>query len=127
MVSQQDRRDIWVAAVKGLCDDIERWAASRKWPVERQEKTITEQVYGTYAVPELAIATPQGRILINPIALDVRNADGRVDIEAFPSFVRFVLLRQRGEWVLSTDQGIRWPEGWSEETFGKLALELCAA
>jgi hypothetical protein len=115
----------WFRAVVALCDDIESWSKAKHWSVHRDEKTIVDDDRGPYSVDRLTIATPQGRILINPIGADVTSADGRVDIEAFPALVRLALLRKGEKWELRTDSGIKWPEPWGRKTFQNVALELC--
>jgi hypothetical protein len=120
------KRD-WIQSVTTLCDNIEKWANSKEWLVQRNEKIIEETQYGNYSVPELFLATPQGRLIVNPIGLDICGADGRVDFEAFPSLVRFVLLRKDNGWELLTEQGVRWPQKWGRNTFLDLAIELTRA
>ena len=57
---------------------------------------------------------------VEPVARDVVKADGRVDLYAFPSMNRMMLVRVGGKWVLKTDSGVKWPEPWGEQTFARL-------
>jgi hypothetical protein len=54
------------------------------------------------------------------------GAAGRVDLYAWPTLFRVMLLRspQDETWAIRTDSGLRWPNPWSEETFAQLALGL---
>jgi len=64
---------------------------------------------------------------LEPIARGTVGAQGRVDLYAWPSLFRVMLLHKpRGkdrplEWVVRTESGLDWPQAWSRETFLTLA------
>jgi hypothetical protein len=116
----------WKSAVGSLCSEIEAWAKGKRWLVDRHEKTI-EESGDSYSLPELFVHTPQGRIVVEPVAMNVADAEGRVDLVAFPSFQRLMLLREKGDWVLRTSDGLPWPQPWGPESFEDLMLMLSAA
>lgn len=83
---------------------------------------------GTYSVPVLTVKTTTGTLTLEPIAYETPGSDGRVDIYAYPSLSRMLLLRRAGseqtEWTLRTNDGLNWPEAWSEQVFAHIARGL---
>jgi len=126
-VDWEARRNSWCEFVNALMKDVEAWAGRRKWPVDRQEKTVTEDHAGTYSVPELNVKVPGGYLTLEPVGCNVIGADGRVDITAFPSLDRVMLVLVGKEWRLKTDSGVPWPKLWCEETFEELAQLLTSS
>jgi hypothetical protein len=88
---------------------------------------LDEENLGQYAVPDLVIRLPEGRISMDVIGHDIIGAEGRVDISAFPSFNRMVLLRKAGKWRIMTDSMVPWPRPWSKAAFVELAKLLAAS
>jgi hypothetical protein len=113
--------------LQALIDDVEAWATARQWAVHRDQKRIHESRLGTYAAPVLSILAPAGRVQVDPVARDIIGADGRVDLIAWPSLTRMVLLRMGDKWVLKTDTGARWPQRWGPHTFERIVNLLNAA
>ena len=124
--SEVDReRDAWVRTVDALLADVERWSRQRNWLVARQPKTIDDDNgFGPYQTEVLFVQCGQGRVYLDPIGRFVARADGRVDLCAFPSLNRVMLLRRGDTWRVMTDSGVAWPKPWGDETFAELALEL---
>lgn len=123
---EQDRQT-WLSLVEELTRQVEGWAKNRNWPVHRDHKQIQETVIGSYTVPVLNILTPSGTVQLDPVARSIANADGRVDLIAWPSLTRMLLVHIGNAWILKTDSGIEWPERWSQNTFEKLVETLSAA
>lgn len=133
----QNRND-WEHDTVLLADDVEAWAeqeaAVRGWRVERQQTDLSEEITGgTYRVPVVTIHAPQGRLILEPVARGVLGAQGRVDLYAWPSLFRVMLLHKPlGEgqglvWVVRTESGLDWPQSWGQETFLALAEGLLNA
>ena len=120
----EKERTQWLAVLEQLANQVEDWASKRKWPVNRESKQINETRLGTYAAPVLSILTPSGTIQLDPVARYVAKADGRVDLLAWPSLTRMLLIRINNRWKIKTDSGIDWPEGWTERTFARLPALL---
>ena len=131
-------RQDWEHNTRLLADNVEAWAgqeaAGRGWRVEREEKELAEEVVGgVYHVPVVTIHAPQGRLILEPVARGVLGAQGRVDLYAWPSLFRVMLLHkplghgQGLEWVVRTESGLDWPQSWSRETFLTLAEGLLNA
>ena len=121
-------RDAWLRAVEHLLAKIERWAESEDWQVARlKPKELTEGGLGTYTVSDLRIRTPQGLLNVEVVARKVFGADGRVDLCAFPSLHRMLLIRDGRDWKVKTDAGIDWPKRWGKRTFLELAESLTKA
>ncbi len=133
-----DSRSNWERHTALLADEVQIWAeqeaAGRGWRVEREEIELAEEVVGgAYHVPVLTIYAPQGRLVLEPIARGVLGAQGRVDLYAWPSAFRVMLLHKPRskdaglEWVVRTESGVDWPLPWGRETFLTLAEGLLNA
>jgi len=121
------KRDDWLTKLRDLIDSIKSWADQRRWLVDENEKTIDEDHVGRYPVPTLFIQAPSGKIVVEPIGCNIIGAQGRVDIESFPSLNRLLLVLINGEWKIKTDSRIEWPEPWSEQAFVNLVNALTSA
>lgn len=133
-----ESRDNWEHDTALLADEVQAWAAqeaaARGWRVEREQKELAEEVVGgAYQVPVVTIHAAQGRLILEPVARGVLGAQGRVDLYAWPSLFRVMLLhkplgKDRGlAWVVRTESGIDWPQPWGRETFLTLAEGLLNA
>jgi hypothetical protein len=118
-------RDEWLQAVDRIVQPVRQWAEKQGWKVTEDQREVREERVGTYQVSVLEIDTPQGRVILEPIARDVLGAEGRVDLYAWPTLYRVMLLR-RGDmsWVVRTESGINWPQPWEEATFVALVEGL---
>jgi len=115
----------WLATVDSLLSQIEQWAAEEDWQVARlKAKKLTESELGTYPVSDLRIRTHSGILNVVVIAKDIVGADGRVDLVAFPTLERFILIRHGERWVVKSDSGKVWPRKWGRKTFVDLAERL---
>ena len=117
-------KEQWIDDVRRLTDKVEQWCQDEKWFVERKEKTLDEKRIGVYSLPELFIRTDQGKLVVDPIGLDIVGGEGRVDIEAFPSMYRFLMIRRDRKWELYTDSLVKWPKPWNRNTFKEIIKEL---
>ena len=124
--NRNDQRQEWCALLDGLMNQISSWAAAKSWLVSRKEKDIRDDLPDAYAAPILEIKTPQGHIVVEPVGRKVIGAEGRVDIYAFPSLNRLLLVHIEGRWVIKTDSGVVWPRGWNKKAFVELAGSLTA-
>lgn len=133
------RRD-WERDTAALADDVQAWAeaAGRGWRVERTEREVIEEsIGGSYRVPVVTIrAGEYSELVLEPAAralLSFQKGQGRVDLYAYPSMYRVMLMhREVGkgrplEWVVRTSSGLDWPQPWDRETFLRLADGLLAA
>jgi hypothetical protein len=117
----------WVRRVNELTEQVESWAKARKWPMHRETKRIEESGLGAYTVPVLSILAPSGTFQLDPVARHVAKADGRIDLIAWPSMTRMMLVRIGNVWKLKTDSGVMWPEKWGQRTFERLTEFLSNA
>ena len=125
-------REQWVEQVTTLVRQAEEWAEAAKdaqgWTVEPETYDIEEEVVGgAYRVPSLRLITSGDELRLEPIAHGVLHADGRVDLYAWPSLFRVMLLRKNGAWIVRTESGLDWPQPWSQETFLTLTSGLLRA
>ena len=125
--ASEKQRQRWMALLDQLVDEIESWAKGRNWAIQRDAKTIHESGLGDYTVPVLSILAPAGRVQVDPVARYVAGGEGRVDLIAWPSLTRMLLVRIGDRWVLKTDSGVEWPEPWNQQTFAGLIERLNAA
>lgn len=123
-------RDEWMQALTALGQDLTAWAEAEGWQVRASEKHLTEVATGTYTAPELALETPEGgRLLVEVKGRGPTEASGRVQISAWPTLFRVLLLHKPGRsgWVVRTDSGIPLHQPWNHETFITLAKDLLNA
>jgi hypothetical protein len=121
-------RNAWLDLVHALARQVRQWAEKQGWTVTQTEREIVEDEIGTYTVPVLEIDTPRGQVVLEPIGQDVWGAKGRVDLYAWPSHYRVMLLRTNApDWVIRTESGLNWPQPWQQETFVTLAEGLLGA
>jgi hypothetical protein len=118
-------RNEWLQAVDVVVQEVRSWAERKGWTVTEERREVREERLGTYHVSVLQIDTPRGRVILEPIARDVLGAEGRVDLYAWPTLYRVMLLRRADmSWVVRTESGINWPQPWEEATFVTLAEGL---
>ncbi len=123
-VRKNNQLQAWTKRVQKLVDEITAWSRAEGWQIQQGTKTLKERSIGAYNVPTLQVHLSGGDLLINPIALDVIGADGRVDIEAFPTLNRVKLLGKRGQWRVITDSNVPLTDTWGPEMFAYLAKHL---
>lgn len=115
----------WQDVMGTLASTVEDWSRARKWEVEWSSAEVDEELLGTYKISVLTIETEKGRLLLEPIARMVVGAEGRVDLYAWPTLFRVMLLYTADRtWTVRTDSGIDWPQPWGMETFYALAAAL---
>jgi hypothetical protein len=107
-----------------LADQVSGWCNAEGWAVERDEKVIQERALGRYTVPSLRVTVPSGELSLNPIGLYVVGADGRVDLEAFPTLSRVKLVGDAGGWKIMTDSNVPLRVPWDRQTFVQLVQDL---
>ena len=117
----------WTRLVSELLNDIAEWSRAQQWLVEWKDAERHEPEFGTYATKQLVIQGPQGRLVVDPVAKSVVDAEGRVDLYAWPSMNRVLILRTGGQWRLRTASGVDWPKTWGRDTFQDLASQLMAS
>lgn len=117
-------RDEWVAAVEQLVRDAEAWSQAQGWACRREQKTVTEDRLGEYSAPRLLIHSPDGRLLLDPIARHVPGALGVVEFCALPSYDSVRIARTEAGWGLYPDGASDRPRPWSETAFLESARRL---
>lgn len=98
--------------------------------MEASTKSLTEAATRSYTAPELAVSTPDGgRLRVEVKGRGPVNASGRVQISAWPTLFRVLLLHKPGAdgWVIRTASGISRHQPWSRESFITLANDLLNA
>jgi hypothetical protein len=123
-VDEQRRRE-WVERVDQVIQQAEDLAVAKDWATARNERTLNERGLGQYTVPLLRIRLPLGEVHVIPIARNVIGADGRIDIEAFPTTDRVKLIWRGRDWEIYSDTNVRLP-AWNAETFARIAQDLLA-
>jgi len=121
-------REEWLGAVDALRQQVKGWAEKQGWEVDQSEREIVEEDLGAYNVPVLEIATPEGEVFLQPAGHDLLGGGGRVDLYAYPTLYRVMLLhKDEPNWIVMTGSGLRWPHPWSESTFVELTEGLIGA
>ena len=119
-----ERRREWIQRVTALVDQVQQWATAEGWLVHRTEKQLHERLIGDYSVPTLQIRAPGGELFLKPIAFHIVGADGRVDLEAWPTLNRVKLVGRDGNWQIVTDSNVPLRKPWDSETFVELVRDL---
>src|SRR6266536_5715388 len=96
---RQRVRQRWLRDVEQNVHQVEKWAKDRKWAVRREQKLIEEPRLGAYYVPVASILAPAGQVQVEPVARYVAGGDGRIDLLAWPSLTRMMLIREGNRWV----------------------------
>ena len=121
-------REEWLGAIDALREQVRGWAEAQGWQVDQSEREVLEEQIGAYNVPVLEIETPRGQVVLEPKGQDLVGARGRVDLYAWPTLYRVMLLRKPGQdWVVRTESGLNWPHPWEQATFVELAEGLLGA
>ena len=116
--------DAWIAEVEQIICQARGWAEKRGWATKESQKVVTEGGLGTYEVPKLLIHTPEGRLLLDPVAREVVGAAGRLEFCVMPSYDSVAIINQEGIWRFFSLSRTDLNAPWSEEAFEKVALEL---
>jgi hypothetical protein len=121
-----NRLNDWKRRVLTLMDELAGWGTAAGWSVQRTEKRLNEQRVGEYMLPALHMRTPDGELYVTPVALDVMGADGRVDVEAWPSLnrVRLIGVGTPPSWLIMTDSNVPLRQPWNSQTFVELVKDL---
>jgi hypothetical protein len=131
--ASEEIRDNWVESVTDLAHDVETWAKERGWAISQEDHQQKEAPIGWYTIPRLEIdahveiGVPGGKLKIEPVGRFVPEGDGRVDIYAWPTHWRVLLLRKGDDWVIRTESGLDWPQPWSRDSFLTVAEGLMKA
>lgn len=125
-VDAEELRRNWLARVEQVVAQIEQWAASEGWSTARTARTVKERLLGTYEAPVLRVRLADGEVHVIPVAYSVLGADGRIDIEAFPTLNRVKLVARGDHWEIYTDSNVPLRQPWSAPTFAQLARDLLA-
>lgn len=121
-------REEWRNAVTSLTEAVRDWAEARGWNVAESLREVSEETITSSTFPVLEIQTPRGQVMLEPIGRDILGAQGRVDLYAWPSLYRVLLLRKQDHsWVIRTESGLNWPHPWNQATFYELAEGLVDA
>lgn len=118
------RRDDWIARVSKLAKQVVQWGNTEGWKIEQHDKEITEELLGTYTVPEVVLRLKGGQIIVAPVALNIAGGDGRVDIEALPTLARVKLIGGKDGWELYADPNVPLRRNWNRANFIQLAHDL---
>src|SRR5687768_12736679 len=100
-VAPEAVRDEWLQALDDLTEQVRGWSEAEGWQVTSKSLPIEEELLGKYEAPMLVIQAPWGPLYVEPVARCVMGALGRVDMYAYPTLYRVMLLR-------STKEGHPW-------------------
>lgn len=88
-------QEAWIRDVSALAQQVAGWSEKQGWIVQWFDEEVREDAaIGAYVVPKLEIKTADGTVILAPVAHGVLGADGRVDLYAWPSYFRVMLLRK---------------------------------
>jgi hypothetical protein len=79
-------RKIWIDRVRGLVDEVERWAKEMDWSTRRVEKRLDDPEIGKHRVPALLMQQETCRALLEPIGPSAPDVEGMVDLYLMPAY-----------------------------------------
>ena len=123
-------REEWTQALSALEKNLTEWSQEEGWRIRPIERVFTEESTGQYTAPDLVIETQEGeRLTVEVKGRGPTEAAGRVQLSAWPTLFRVLLLHKPGqeEWVIRTDSGIPIRQPWNHETFVSVARDLLSA
>ena len=120
----QELVDAWLVEIQTIIDQAKIWSQGRGWTTRQDQKVIVEENVGKYEAPILLIHTPQGRLLLEPVARDIVGAEGRFDFCVMPSYDSLALVKFEGGWAFYSPVRQDLCLAWSEQAFEKVASEL---
>ena len=123
-------REEWTQALRTLEKNLTEWSEEEGWQIRPFERIFTEASTGQYTAPDLVIETPDGeRLNVEVKGRGPSEASGRVQLSAWPTLFRVILLHKSGEenWVIRTDSGIPIRQPWNQKTFISVAKDLLSA
>jgi hypothetical protein len=118
------RRKKWLQRVEKVLRQAETWAVAEDWSVARQAKIVEEPPLAPYEAPVLRIRSPQGEVRVDPIGSQITGADGRVDLQAWPSLNRVRLVWHGNAMEIITDSNVPLRQPWNRRTFVQLVDDL---
>lgn len=116
--------DSWCILVRELIEEIRLWTREANWDATPGLVERTEDHLGSYQLPYLTIGLPGHQVTVEPYGRLIPGADGRVDISAWPSEKRVLLLRKGDRWLIRPEAGLPWPDAWNRETFDRIVQYL---
>ena|SRR5437016_9627317 len=124
----------WTKDLNTFLEKVEAWARDLGWKTERTSKDVEEEPLGKYSAPVLVVYPSAGkRLTLEPTARIVTGAPGRIDLYAWPTLYRVMLLRKgkdespSDDWDVRTESGYTLPNAFSKELFHDLADQMLAA
>lgn len=127
---RQELLDAWLNTINELMAQVREWVGQEPdWKVEMSETdSINEKHIGPYTAPVLTIWTPEGRLILEPVARNYPG-EGIIEFYAWPTCYRVRLLQPAtGEpWTVMTDSGIPLHQDWNKQNFITLARDLASA
>ena len=111
--------------IEALIDQVAKWANEEGWATTGSTVKVAEAPFGEYSAPSLIVRSSWGDLRLEPVGRNVLGAKGRVDLIAYPSGDRVMLLRSLKDdvWKIKTDS-ILLREPWNKETFLWLSKAL---
>jgi hypothetical protein len=122
--NNKSSRAEWIAELSAVVGEMASWAREAGWLVHERTVPIDEESMGKYKAPGLQIKTPIDHFFVEPLGRDICGAEGRIDLYAWPSMYRAVLIRRGGKWLVRDDNYKAWPTRWSRKTFLDIAQTL---
>lgn len=93
---------VWLQQLNGLIQTVQGWATEMGWSTRRIEKSMKDSEVGRYVAPALIMQEETARIMLEPIARSVPDAEGIVDLYLMPAYDDIArLYLSDGEWLLN--------------------------
>lgn len=100
--SVADAQRTWLNRLDELIQSVQVWATEMGWSTRRIEKSMKDSDVGRYVAPALILQDETIRIMLEPIARSVPDAEGIVDLYLMPAYDDIArLFLSGGEWQLN--------------------------
>ena len=107
-----EQRNHFQNRVAALVEQVQKWVEPHEWVTKQYPKKMRDVENQVYQIPALFLQKGPTRVLLDPVAYDVPEAEGVVDLYLMPTYDDMAsLYLQKGAWMIHYP----FPRG-SEET-----------
>ena len=101
-IDWDDRRNKYLAAVRGLYDSIQtilaEAVAKKTATVQLRPKVLSENYIGTYKVDDLILFVGDEQVRFSPVGRNIAGASGRVDVLGERGSPEVLIVQPEGRW-----------------------------
>jgi hypothetical protein len=100
-IAMSKQRDQFQERVKALVNQVRKWAEPHEWVTKPYPKKMRDLDSEVFEIPALFLQKGPTRVLLDPVAFDVPDAEGVVDLYLMPTYDDMARLYfENGDWVI---------------------------